>query len=148
MHAREREPVLRRAFLSMLKRLGEGSPAEQQIFWGWLLNTRRLLVSLPSHKYSAWLVTIERIIKEQGCATEDLDTLEGQLNHAAYVIPLARHFLTRLPSACNLRTNKKTWVNLTSPVLADLVLLMELLRRANVGIWMTLIVTRRPNRIC
>jgi hypothetical protein len=142
------EPILRRAILSIPKLLTEGSPAEQQIVLGWLLDARRLLVSLPDDKYSAWLSTIERIIKNKGCMKEDFDTLEGQLNHAAYVIPLARHFLTRIRAARHSKTNKKSWIKVTKLVMDDLVLWMELLKRSNVGISMNLIVTRRPNRIC
>ena len=82
-HAGDREPILRRSILSMLKLLAEGFPAEQQIVLGWLLDTRCLLVSLPSGKYSAWLAMIEKVIKEKGCTKGDLDTLKGQLNHAA-----------------------------------------------------------------
>ena len=108
----------------------------------------RLLVSLPRDKYSAWLAAIEKVIKDKGCTKGGLDTLEGQLNHAAYGIPLARHFLTRLRAARNSRLNKKARINLTSPILADLILWMELLQWANTGISMNLIVTRRPNRIC
>ena len=32
----DKEPILRRAILSMMKLLAEGSPAEQQIVLGWL----------------------------------------------------------------------------------------------------------------
>jgi len=146
-HAGEAEPILRRDILSLPKLLAEGAPAEQQIVLGWLLDTRRLRVSLPDDKYQAWVEAINGFIKSKGGAKEDLDTLEGQLNHAAYVIPLARHFLTRLRSAKNSRTNKKSWIKLTLLLLADLELWIELLKRANVGISMNLIVTRRPNRL-
>ena len=74
---------------------------------------------------------------------EDLNKLKGQLNHAAYVIPLSRHFLTCLQATHNLRANKKSWINLTRAILADLLVLwMELLRRANAVISMDLIVTQ------
>jgi hypothetical protein len=147
-HAGALEPILRRVILSLIKLQAEGSPAEQQIVLGWLLDTRRLLVSLPDDKYSAWASMIENIIKNKGCLKEDFDTLEGQLNHAAYVIPLARHFNTRIRAARNSKTNKKSWIKTTKPVLEDLVLWKDLLKRANAGISMNLIVTRRPNRIC
>ena len=52
-HAEDKKSILRRAILSMLKLLAEGSPAEQHIVLGWLLDTRRLLVSLPDDKYAA-----------------------------------------------------------------------------------------------
>jgi hypothetical protein len=105
-HAGNSEPLLRRAMLSILKLVAEGSPSEQQIVLGWLPDTRRLLVSLPSDKHEAWLGTINRIIKDKGGLKEELDALEGQLNHAAYVIPLARHFLTRLRAARNSKTRR------------------------------------------
>ena len=47
----------------MLKLLAKGSPAEQQIVLAWLLDTRRLLVSLPSDKYSAWIETIAKVVR-------------------------------------------------------------------------------------
>ena len=91
----------------MPKLLAEGSPAEQQIVLGCLLDTRCLLVSLPDDKYTAWTETIARIVREKGCTKGELDTLEGQLNHAAYVKPLARHFLIRLRTVRNSKSNKK-----------------------------------------
>ena len=78
----------------------------------------------------------------------DLDTLERQLDHAARMLPLARHFLTHVRAARHSRANKKSWTKLTKPVLANLVLWMELLGRVSVGISMNLIVARRPNRVC
>ena len=147
-HAGDIESILRRAILSMLKLLAEGSPAEQQIILGWLLDTRRLLVSLPDDKYAAWTEMIARIVREKGCTKGDLNTLEGQLNHAAYVIPLARHFLTHIRTVRNSKSNKKAHKKLTGPVLSDLNLWLELLQRANAGISMNLILTRRPSRIC
>jgi hypothetical protein len=102
-------------------------------------------VSLPDDKHSAWLATIEQIIKNKGCLKKDFDSLEGQLNHAACVIPLAR---TRNRAARNTKTNKKSWIKTTRLLLADPDLWKDLLKRANVGTSMNLIVTRRPNRLC
>ena len=53
--AGESEPGLRRAILSLLKLLAEGSPVKQEIVLGWLLDTRRLLVSFPDDKHLALL---------------------------------------------------------------------------------------------
>jgi hypothetical protein len=148
-HAGADEPTQRRAILSLPKPLAEGALAEQQIVLGWMLDTRRLTVSLPDDKHLAWVSEIKDFIRHKGGAKEELETLEGQLNHAAYVIPLARHFLTRIRAAKNLRTNKKSWIKSTRLFLADPLLWLELLRRAKIGISMNLIVrTRQPNRIC
>jgi hypothetical protein len=82
-------------------------------------------VSLPEDRHVAGLSRIEQIARGKRCAKEDLDILEGQLNNAAWVIPLARHFLIRLRASQNSRTNKKSWIKFASLVLADLVLWME-----------------------
>ena len=79
-HAGDKEPILRQVILSMLKLLAEGSPAEQHIVLVRLLDTCRLLVSLPDDKNAAWTETIARIVREKRCTKGDLDTLEGQLN--------------------------------------------------------------------
>ena len=141
-HPGESKPVLRQAILSLPKLLVEGSPAEQQIVLGWLSDSCRLSVSLPDNRCSAWISDLEKIIKKRGSVKGDLDTLKGQLNHAARVIPLATHFLACIRAARHSRTNKKSWIKCAKPVLANLVLWMELLRRANVGISTCLIVTR------
>jgi hypothetical protein len=144
-HAGKDEPILRRDILSLPKLLVEGAPAEQQIVWGWLLDTRRLLVSLPEDKCLAWIAAIKKFMKLKGGMKEGINTLEDQLNHAAYVIPLAWHFLTQIRAASNSRMNKKSWIKLTRLLLADLELWIALPRRANIGISMNLIVTQRPS---
>jgi hypothetical protein len=147
-HAGILEPILRRAILSMAKLLAEGSPAEQQIVLGWMLDTRRLMTSLPDDKYKAWVETIDKFLRDRFGTREELESLEGQLNHAAYVIPLARHFLPRIRAAKDSKTNKKSRVKFTDDIAADLVLWRRLLTKAHQGVSMNLIVTRRPNRIC
>jgi hypothetical protein len=90
------EPIARRPILSISKLLAEGSPAEQQIVLGWMLDARRLLISLLEDKYQAWINSIDSIIANAKCMRNDLETLVGQLNHAAHIIPMARHFMCRI----------------------------------------------------
>jgi hypothetical protein len=144
---KDKEPILRRAILSIEKLLREGAPAEVQIVLGWLLNTRLLIVALPDDKFEAWLASLDKIISSRSCTKEALDSLEGQLNHASYVIPLARHFLTRIRALKNSRANKKSRLKVTGEVLDDFVLWRGLLARAHQGISMNLIVTRQPTRL-
>jgi hypothetical protein len=147
-HAGEtQEPILRRAILSMEKLATEGTPEEIQIVLGWLLDTRRLLVALPQDKFEAWLGSLDDIITTRHCLKEALESLEGQLNHASFVIPLARHFLTRIRALKNSRSNKQCRLYVKDEVLADFVLWRSLLAKAHSGISMNLIVTRRPNRL-
>jgi hypothetical protein len=86
---------LRQAILSLPKLLAEGSLAEQWIVLGWLLDACRLSAPLPDNERLTWILLVEQVIKSRGCVKGDLlDTLEGQLNHAARAILLARHLLT------------------------------------------------------
>jgi hypothetical protein len=129
------------------KLVKEGTPKEVQIVLGWLLNTSRLLVALPQDKFEAWLQTLEAIISDRHCLEEALESLEGQLNQASYVIPLARHILAWIRTRKDSRPNEKSQLCLNEDEVADLVLWKALLSKAHLGISMNLIVTRRPNRI-
>ena len=61
-HIGDSEPVHRKPGLSQAKLQAEGTLAEIQIVLGWCLNTRRLLLSLPFDKYTAWTADIRKII--------------------------------------------------------------------------------------
>ena len=96
VHAGLWEPIPRRQILSPEKLAAEGSPAEIQQVLGWTIDTRRLTVSLPKKKFDMWTGDIKRIQKARRASTELLATIEGRLQHAASILPMARHFLTRL----------------------------------------------------
>jgi hypothetical protein len=136
----EEEPVPRRNILSIPKLLAEGIPDEQQIVLGWLLDTHLLSVSLPDDKFKAWLADVLRFIRRQSCSQEDLDTLVGQLNHTAAVIPLSRHFLGRLRELIDQTAFRKATVRFPRDALKDLKLWKRLLTKAAAGISMNLIV--------
>ena len=91
-----KEPVFRREQLSLSKLLAEGTPKEIQIVLGWLINTRLLTMSLPNDKYLAWKKDIQKLIDHGDVTKEELESVIGRLNHASYVLPLARHFLSGL----------------------------------------------------
>ena len=103
-HADKEEPIKRRPLLSQEKVEAEGAPAELQIVLGWSLNTRVLLLSLPLDKFLAWTDDIRSTLKKSRTSFEDLESLIGRLNHAAFVIPLSRHFI-------NIRPQVLEWTN-------------------------------------
>ena len=63
---------------------------------GWKLDARGLLLLLPFDKYLAWAQNLSDIIRTGTVTLKQLESLIGRLNHAGYVVPLCRHFLTRL----------------------------------------------------
>ena len=147
-HGGDEEPVKRRQLLEPSKLVAEGRPTEVLVVLGWLLDTRRLLISLPEDKHRAWADDLSQIIKEGRTTLEALEQMIGRLNHAAYLIPLSRHFLNRLrwriPSG---RRRKDQKVRLNSLELDDLILWRDLLRLSRAGISMNLLTIRTPTRV-
>ncbi len=142
------EPIARRPILSIPKLLAEGSPAERQIVLGWMINARRHLIFLPEDKFQAWVASIDNTIVNATCTRDDLETLVGQLNHAAHIIPMARHFMSRLRQLLHTTTQGNRRLHVRKEVADDLHLWKCLLTKANRGISINLIVTRRPSRLC
>ena len=98
------EPTTRRPLLSLQ------SPSEIQTVLGWRIDTRRLRIELPDNKFSVWSGDLEKMLRNGGGAYNELDTLVGRLNHASFVLPMARHFMGRLRGALTSRRHKATAV--------------------------------------
>ena len=113
------EPVPRDDLLSLNKLLSEGSLLEVQTVLGWEINTRTLTISLPSDKYSEWTAQIKTILDFNSVSPKDLESLIGRLNHAAFVIPLSRHYLNRLRNLHS-RLKHHKQIHLTKEVALDL----------------------------
>ena len=54
--------IPRKDIISLKKLRAEGQLSEIKTVLGWELNTRRLLISLPSHKVTDWLRDIDSIL--------------------------------------------------------------------------------------
>lgn len=151
------EPVPRRPILSLPKLEAEGSPAEVQTVLGWQIDTRRMEVSLPEDKFEAWMADVKTARRNPRTGRKELEQLLGRLNHASYVMPLARHFLTRLREAvgggrpegmgAGSRKANRRMVTLSYETRADLKLWEKLLGKARIGVSINLLVTRQPDKI-
>ena len=147
-HAGEHEPVPRRPLLSEAKLIAEGTPAEVQIVLGWDLDTHRLLLLLPFDKHTAWLSDLGPIVESRRVTFGELETVLGRLNHAGYIIPLARHFLSRLQHRLRSRKPKRQQLTLTQPEIEDIALWAEtFLPKAHAGISLNQMTLRQPTRI-
>ena len=67
----------------------EGSPAEIKICLGWEINTRRLLMTLPEHKYIAWENEIEEVLNQKNINHKTLESIIGKLEHIITVVKMA-----------------------------------------------------------
>jgi hypothetical protein len=141
------EPLPRRETFGPEKLAAEGIPREIQIVLGWLIDTHRLLISLPDHKFLAWVADIRSLVEKRRCTGEDLETTIGRLNHAAAVLPIARHFLSRIRGSLPSGGQKHYHVTLSLEAVEDFLLWIHILRRINKGISLNLLTTRQPTDI-
>ncbi|KAL9179582.1 hypothetical protein ACHAXT_008872 [Thalassiosira profunda] len=131
---------------SIRKLLAEGGLKELIIFLGWLINTRAFTIALPKEKASAWIRSIVEVINKPSAQWQELATLVGRLNHACYVIPSARHFINRIRRAQEL-ADKYRSIRIDDETKRDLLLWIDLLRKASGGISINNIVYRKPTCI-
>jgi hypothetical protein len=141
------EPVPRRPILSLPKLIAEGRPAEVQIVLGWRIDTRRLEISLPDDKYKAWSGDVLHLIRDGHCGSKELETLVGRLNHTSYIMPNARHFMSRIRQGLKSKS-KKRQKKVSRDAIDDLRLWLGFLAHAHRGVPMNLLVTREPDKVC
>ena len=146
-HAGEQEPIPRRENLSPSKLEAEGTPAEVQIVLGWELDTRALTLRLPFDKYTAWLEDIHTLLLTTTTTLKHLESIIGRLNHVAYVIPLSRHFLSRLRHRLHSIGSQRQLFRLSLEELEDLKLWLHFLQRARDGMSLNNLTLRKPTQI-
>jgi hypothetical protein len=94
------DPIERNNILSISKFLAKAPPSKLKTILGWVVNTRRLLLSLPANKVLAWSASVQAMLDNPDKVSyATLDTLIGRLNHCGFVIPQARHFLGQIRTA-------------------------------------------------
>ena len=139
----EDEPIPRDDLASVNKLIAEGGLAEEMTLLGWRINTRSLLISLPDDKQVAWSNSIDELLTRGSARESELDTLIGRLNHVASIIPLTRHFLSRLRSLRE-RARHKRAIDIPVDIAADMTLWKDFLRSAHSGVNMNLLTPRAP----
>ena len=90
------EPLPRENAVATSKLITEGGLEEEKVFLGWKYNTRTLRVSLSDHKIIAWSRDLSTLQNTKTTTSSFLEFTIGRLNHVGYLIPTARHFLSRL----------------------------------------------------
>ena len=97
------EPLPRDEMLALDKAFAEATPAEIAIVLGWLINTRKMLMSLTDEKHENWQAELKRMLdranRNYRINHSTLKTLVGQLQHTTYVLQEGCHFLNRLRTA-------------------------------------------------
>jgi hypothetical protein len=146
-HAGAAEPITRRDILSGPKLIAEGTPAEEQIVLGWLIDTHRLQLKLPADKFDAWMQDLISLRTSRVITYEGIDSLVGRLNHVAFIIPLARHFLTRFRELIDRNKPQNQQITISRQLGLDTELWERFLRKASQGISMNRITIRQPTKL-
>ena len=129
----KKEQIPRDKMIYPSKAKAERSLEEIKSVLGWVYNKHILCVRLPDLKFIAWTKTIQDILSKDKTKANNLETLIVRLNHAASIIPLARHFLARIHFFQS-KINAFSWYQLRPNIHDDLKLYMRILQKARKGI--------------
>jgi hypothetical protein len=133
--------------IALNKLEAEGGPKESQIILGWEVDTRRLLIKLPSEKYKAWSNDLRQFQTQKRTKHSDLESMIGRLNTCIGIIPLSRFFLGDLRRHINRKFSKWRSIKFTQVELNVMELWQSFLSQARDGINMNLLSTRVPANI-
>jgi hypothetical protein len=143
----EDEPIPRDPFPSVDKLLSEAGLSEVKCLLGWILDTRRLRVRLHTEKHAQWTNQLLELTSGKSLTSKKvLEVTLGRLNHAASILPLARHFLCRLSYSTSKADYFKP-IKLNKAVINDLRLWIKILDKLESGISMNLLTFRPPDII-
>ncbi len=137
------DKIPRKDIISLKKFAAESSMEETRIVLGWLLNTRSLMISLPSDKHKRWISDINSMLSAPRVKHKHIESIIGRLNHVAGIYLSMRHFLGRLYQA-QFRASSSGWTSLTYNEKMDLNLMISFLNHANEGLSMNLLTFRKP----
>ena len=141
------EPIPREEMEAINKLVAEATPEEMKTILGWMMDFRRLIISLPFNKHQAWSSDIQNILVRGSAKANELETMIGRLGHLGMVIPFVYHFLSRLREWHHKSKNKRYPTNMPAECRLDLILMLKFLNKAYNGIDMNLISYRRPTHV-
>ena len=127
------------------KMKAEGAAEERKICLGWMLDTRRLKVSLPDHKTIGWKSQIDQILTQKTVSEKDLSSVLGRLENVAQVLTILGHFLSNIRHMEILAARKRHNIRLGTRAKNDLQLAKNFLDKVNIGVSMNLLTFRKPD---
>ena len=127
------------------KNLAEGAPEEAKICLGWLINTRSLKISLPSHKFKAWVSQIELALQSKSIGKKNLESILGRIENVAQIIPMLGHFTNNLRYLQTKIKSKFHNVPFSNRAKEDLKLFLHFLKMAESGVSLNTLTFRKPD---
>jgi hypothetical protein len=137
------KPIPRHNMAARHKLWAEGLLEEAQMILGWRWDFRRLIISLPINKCTAWTEGINKMIKNKNLTAIILETTIGRLTHVSMIIPAVHHFLSRLRELhFQAKNNNQRLTNIPQICIDDLELMKKFLKWGHEGISMNQIAYR------
>ena len=88
------EPIPHEDFEARNKLSAEAGLEEQKTVLGWLIDTRRLLLSLPNNKFVAWTEILSSVLARGTTTAKEMESIIGRLGHIGMAVPFVHHFLS------------------------------------------------------
>ena len=83
----DEEPIPRETMAAMEKLLAEAGMEETKVMLGWLLDFRRLVISLPDNKAIAWSQEIADMLEEGKTKAKRLERSIGRFVNIGMILP-------------------------------------------------------------
>jgi hypothetical protein len=90
------EPIPQEEMEARNKLEVEAGLEEQKTILGWLVDTRRLLLSLPNNKFVAWTAILNKVLERGTIMAKEMESIIGHLGHLGMAIHTIYHFMSRL----------------------------------------------------
>jgi hypothetical protein len=140
------EPIPRKDMEARNKLQAEARLEEQKTVLGWLFDTQRLLVKLPTNKFIVWTNIIEEVMQNGTTTVKEMESVIGSLVHHGMAILFVYHFLSRLRDL-QVRAKTKQAIRIREECMKNLNLMINMIRIAHEGISMNVIVYQEPTHI-
>ena len=130
------DPLPRDDIVCERKQKAEALLEEVKTVLGWKIDTRAFRIYLPLDKLKHWNLDLEQAIKKKQIHIKTYESIIGRLNHAGFVLPFGKYFLSRLRYRLKCARNRKyKMVYLNKLEIEDLTLWKKLLfHAATIGI--------------
>jgi hypothetical protein len=142
------EPIPQHDMAARHKLWADGLLEETKMILGWMWDFRRLIISLPINKCTAWTEGINKMIKNKNLTAKILKTTIGRLTHVSMIIPAVHHFLSQLHELhFRAKNNNQCLTNIPQICIDDLDLMKKFLKWGHDGISMNQIAYRKPTHV-
>ena len=139
--------IPREDIVALDKMKAEGAAEERKICLGWMIDSKRLIVSLSDHKMIGRMSQIITIMEQRTVSEKDLASILGRLENVAQVLTVLGHFLSNIRHMEITTARKDHNIKSNKKAKEDLTLAKQILIKANKGISLNLLTFRIPDEM-